>query len=66
MVVGMLLTMSVAVMRILVAIEDVGAFSASLVAFHSVLVTVLRQSTHVPKTSKKRHFGLIVMMGPTV
>lgn len=53
-------TMSVAVMRILVAMEDVASFNAALVAFHSVSVTVFRQSTHVPKTSKKRAFGLIV------
>ena len=49
--------MSVADIRIRVAIEDVGEFSASRAAFHSVSVTVLRQSTHVPNTSKNKHRG---------
>jgi hypothetical protein len=31
--------------------------SDSLAAFQSASVTVLRQSTQVPKTSKKRHLG---------
>ena len=53
--------MSVAVIRILLAIDDVGEFNAALVAFHKVSVTVLRQSTHVPKTSKKRHFGSFIV-----
>ncbi len=54
--------MSVAVMRILLAIEDAGEFKASLALFHSLSVTVFRQSTHVPKTSKNRHFGSVFMM----
>lgn len=52
--------MSVATIRIRVAIEEVGELRATLAAFHRVSVTVLRQSTHVPNTSKKRHFGWIL------
>jgi hypothetical protein len=51
------LTISVAVMRIRLAIEEVGELSACLAAFHNVFVTVFRQSTHVPNTSKNRAFG---------
>ena len=44
-------------MRTRLAIEEVGELSASLAAFHSASVTLLRQSTQVPNTSKKRQRG---------
>lgn len=50
-------TMSDAVIRILLAIDEAGELNAFLVSSHNVLVTVFRQSTQVPKTSKKRHRG---------
>ena len=49
--------MSVAAMRIRLVIEEAGELSACLAAFHNVFVTVFRQSTHVPNTSKNRAFG---------
>lgn len=49
--------MSVALTRIRVAIEEVGELSASLAPFQRASVTLFRQSTHVPKTSKKSALG---------
>lgn len=52
-------TMSVAASRMLLPIEAVGSVSAARAASQRASVTDFRQSTHVPKTSKKRHLGLI-------
>lgn len=50
--------MSVAAIRVRLAIDAVGSLSAALAAFQRASVTDFRQSTHVPNTSKNRHFGL--------
>jgi len=39
-----------------------GDWSASFALLDNVSVTLFLQSTQVPKTSKKRHFGLIAPM----
>jgi hypothetical protein len=55
-----MLTMSVAAIRIRLAIEEVGELSAIRAALNNVSVTVFRQSTHVPNTSKNRHLGCVL------
>ncbi len=52
--------MSVAAMRIRLAIDEVGELSASRAALNNVSVTVFRQSTHVPNTSKNRPLGCVL------
>jgi len=50
-------TISEAIIRMRLAMDAAGELSASLVSFHSASVTVVRQSTHVPNTSKNRQRG---------
>lgn len=66
---GLLRTMAEAFDRTSLLIEEAES-RASLAELYNVSVTVLRQSTHVPKTSKKRPFGCgswkVVVMFVTV
>lgn len=54
------LAMSVAAMRTRLDIELVGELRAAFAALNSVSVTVFRQSTQVPNTSKKRALGSVI------